>query len=163
MLKRANHIYMPKRPIYQELAFNPPKSEQTLQEWLFRELRSAILDGRLRPGARLPSSRGLALGNRLSRSTVTEAFRRLKLEGYITGFVGSGSYVAENLPDEFFSPPRGTWYGEIVWQSNKCVLLRRLKRCSHLHPAKDSEEPFSLAGRRWTNSLSTFEPVSPAA
>jgi hypothetical protein len=58
---------MPKKPIYQELAFNPPKSEQTLQEWLFRELRSASLEGRLRPGARLPSSRGLALGNRLSR------------------------------------------------------------------------------------------------
>jgi GntR family transcriptional regulator / MocR family aminotransferase len=98
---------MPKKPIYQELAFNPPKSEQTLQEWLFGELRSAILDGRLRPGARLPSSRGLALGNRLSRSTVTEAFRRLKLEGYITGLVGSGSYVAENLPDEYFQPMEG--------------------------------------------------------
>jgi GntR family transcriptional regulator/MocR family aminotransferase len=98
---------MPKKPIYQELAFNPPKPEQTLQEWLFRELRSAILDGRLRPGARLPSSRGLALGNRLSRSTVTEAFRRLKLEGYITGLVGSGSYVAENLPDEYFQPIEG--------------------------------------------------------
>jgi GntR family transcriptional regulator / MocR family aminotransferase len=98
---------MPKKPIYQELAFNPPKSEQTLQEWLFGELRSAILDGRLRPGARLPSSRGLALGNRLSRSTVTEAFRRLKLEGYITGLVGSGSYVVENLPDEYFQPIEG--------------------------------------------------------
>jgi GntR family transcriptional regulator / MocR family aminotransferase len=98
---------MPKKPIYQELAFNPPKSEQTLQEWLFGELRSAILDGRLRPGARLPSSRGLALGNRLSRSTVTEAFRQLKLEGYITGLVGSGSYVAENLPDEYFQPMEG--------------------------------------------------------
>ena len=98
---------MPKKPIYQELAFNPPKPEQTLQEWLFRELRSAILDGRLRPGARLPSSRGLALGNRLSRSTVTEAFRRLKLEGYITGLVGSGSYVVENLPDEYFQPIEG--------------------------------------------------------
>jgi GntR family transcriptional regulator / MocR family aminotransferase len=95
---------MPKRPIYRELALNPPKSEQTLQEWLFRELRSAILDGRLRPGARLPSSRCLAVGNSLSRSTVMEAFRRLKLEGYITGLVGSGSFVAENLPDEYFQP-----------------------------------------------------------
>jgi GntR family transcriptional regulator/MocR family aminotransferase len=76
---------MPKKPIYQELAFNPPKPDQTLQEWLFREIRSAILDGRLRPGARLPSSRSLALSNRLSRSTITEAFRRLRLEGYITG------------------------------------------------------------------------------
>src|SRR5260370_23103242 len=98
---------MPKKPIYQELAFNPPKSEQTLQEWLFGELRSAILDGRLRPCGRLPSSRGLALGNRLSRSTVTEAFRRLKLEGYITGLVGYGSYVVESLPDEYFQPIDG--------------------------------------------------------
>src|ERR1700730_15292842 len=98
---------MPKKPIYQELAFNPPKSEQTLQEWLFRELRSAILDGRLRPGARLPSSRSLALRNRLARSTVTQAFQRLKLEGYITGLVGSGSYVAESLPDEYFQPIEG--------------------------------------------------------
>ena len=98
---------MPKKPIYQELAFNPPTSEQTLQEWLFRELRSAILDGRLRPGARLPSSRSLALGNGLSRSTVTEAFRRLKLEGYITGSVGSGSFVAGNVPDEYFQPIEG--------------------------------------------------------
>src|SRR5260221_4908869 len=95
---------MPKKPIYQELAFNPPKSEQTLQEWLFGELQSAILDGRLRPGARLPSSRGLALGNRLSRSMVTEAFRRLKLEGYITVLFCSGSYVVENLPDGYFQP-----------------------------------------------------------
>jgi len=62
---------MPKKPIYQELAFNPPKSEQTLQEWLFRELRSAIFDSRLPPGARLPSSRYLALGNRLSRAEGT--------------------------------------------------------------------------------------------
>jgi GntR family transcriptional regulator/MocR family aminotransferase len=95
---------MPKKPIYQELAFNPPKPDQTLQEWLFREIRSAILDGRLRPGARLPSSRSLALSNRLSRSTITEAFRRLRLEGYITGLIGSGSYVAKNLPDEYFQP-----------------------------------------------------------
>src|SRR5580704_9281957 len=98
---------MPKKPIFQEFALNPPKSEQTLQEWLFRELRSAILDGRLLPGAHLPSSRGLALSNRLSRSTVTEAFQRLKLEGYITGSVGSGSYVADNLPDEYFQPIEG--------------------------------------------------------
>src|SRR5260370_8245093 len=98
---------IPNNPICQELAFNPPKPEQTLQEWLFRELRSAILDGRLRPGARLPSSLGLALGNRLSRSTVTEAFRRLKLEGYITGLCGSGSSLVENLPDEYFHPTEG--------------------------------------------------------
>src|SRR4051794_24188017 len=98
---------MPKKPIFQEFALNPPASDQTLQEWLFREVRSAILDGRLRPGARLPSSRSLALHHRLSRSTVTEVFRRLKLEGYIDGLTGSGSYVAENLPDDYFQATEG--------------------------------------------------------
>ena len=93
---------MPKRPAFQEIALTPRKPDQTRQEWLFREIRSAILEGRLRRGARLPSSRNLAFSNRLSRSTVTEVFRRLALEGYITGSIGSGSYVTENLPDEFF-------------------------------------------------------------
>lgn len=93
---------MPKRPIFQEIALTPWAPNQTRQEWLFREIRSAILEGRLRRGARLPSSRNLAVSNQLSRSTVTEVFRRLSLEGYITGSIGSGSYVAENLPDEFF-------------------------------------------------------------
>src|SRR6201982_3673637 len=98
---------MPKKPIYREFAFNPPQCDQTLQEWLFCEIRSAILDGRVRPSARLPSSRSLAVHHGLSRSTVTEAFRRLKLEGYITGLTGSGSFVAENLPDEYFQPTEG--------------------------------------------------------
>src|ERR1700745_4367797 len=103
---------MPKKPIYRELAFNPPPCDQTLQEWLFCEIRSAILDGRLRPSARLPSSRSLALHHGLSRSTVTETFRRLKLEGYITGLTGSGSFVAENLPDQYFQSIDGNLGGK---------------------------------------------------
>src|SRR5260221_5596209 len=38
---------------------------------------------------------------------VTEALRRWKLEGYITGLGGSGSYVVESLPDEYFQPIDG--------------------------------------------------------
>jgi GntR family transcriptional regulator / MocR family aminotransferase len=98
---------MPKKPVFQEFPLNPPQSDQTLQEWLFCEIRSAILEGRLQPGARLPSSRNFALNHRLSRSTVTEAFRRLKLEGYITGLTGSGSFVAQNLPDDYFQSDNG--------------------------------------------------------
>jgi len=94
--------------MYQELALGPVAPGQTLQEWLFREIRSAILDGRLRAGARLPSTRSLAVRNQLSRSTVTDTFRRLNLEGYITGKIGSGSYVAQNLPDQYFQPERRT-------------------------------------------------------
>ena len=39
---------MPKKPIYQELASGAAAAGQTLQEWLFGEIRLAILDGRLR-------------------------------------------------------------------------------------------------------------------
>jgi len=150
---------MPKKPIYQELAFNPPKSEQTLQEWLFGELRSAILDGRLRPGARLPSSRGLALGNRLSRSTVTEAFRRLKLEGYITGLVGSGSYVVENLPDEYFQPIEGQLARRNRVAAKQVGAAATFKKLFRFRRAKDLDVPFSPVGRRSTNSQSIFGPV----
>jgi len=34
--------------------------------------------------------------------TVVYAFEQLRVEGYIESIVGSGSYVARNLPDEFF-------------------------------------------------------------
>src|SRR5581483_7266248 len=39
----------------------------TLTRWLLDELRGAILDGRLRPGARLPATRDLARQYGLSR------------------------------------------------------------------------------------------------
>jgi GntR family transcriptional regulator/MocR family aminotransferase len=62
-------------------------------------LRAAILEGRLRPGARLPATRELAREYGLSRGTVVSAFEQLKAEGYVTGSVGSGTYVNRILPD----------------------------------------------------------------
>lgn len=61
-------------------------------------LRRAILDGRLRPGTRLPSTRALAARLRLARSTVTLAFDQLTAEGYIEGRRGSGTFVAHAVP-----------------------------------------------------------------
>jgi GntR family transcriptional regulator/MocR family aminotransferase len=62
-------------------------------------LREAILDGRLRPGVRLPSTRELGLRYELSRGTIVAAFDRMKAEGYLIGRSGSGTYVADVLPD----------------------------------------------------------------
>lgn len=70
-----------------------------LQRWLYDELRNAILMGRLSPGARLPSSRDLAARFALSRGTVLGVFSQLTAEGYLTGAVGRGSFVASELPD----------------------------------------------------------------
>jgi GntR family transcriptional regulator/MocR family aminotransferase len=77
-----------------------------LSQRLYRGLRAAILDGRLRPGGRLLSSRDLARELSVSRNTVLTALDQLVAEGYATGRVGSGTYVAAPLPDAVLAPWR---------------------------------------------------------
>ena len=77
-----------------------------LYRWLYDELRSAILAGHLRPGARLPATRDLAAQYGLSRPTIVTAFEQLRSEGYVEGKVGSGTYVSKTLPDELLQAPR---------------------------------------------------------
>ncbi|MFI7542014.1 PLP-dependent aminotransferase family protein [Actinoplanes sp. NPDC049599] len=60
---------------------------------VYRQLREAILDGRLRPGERLPATRELARSAAVSRNTVSTAYERLLAEGFVTARVGSGTYV----------------------------------------------------------------------
>jgi GntR family transcriptional regulator/MocR family aminotransferase len=67
--------------------------------WLYSALRSEILSGRLRPGARLPATRDLARQYALARGTIVNAFDQLRSEGYIEGAVGSGTYVSKVLPE----------------------------------------------------------------
>ena len=74
--------------------------------WLCTALRAEILEGRLRPGARLPATRDLAEPYGLSRGTIVNAFEQLKSEGYVEGSVGSGTYVSKILPDDAAPGPR---------------------------------------------------------
>ncbi|GAA3958773.1 PLP-dependent aminotransferase family protein [Actinoplanes auranticolor] len=60
---------------------------------VYRQLREAILDGRLRPGERLPATRELARSAAVSRTTVSTAYERLLAEGFVTARVGSGTFV----------------------------------------------------------------------
>ncbi len=61
---------------------------------LYQAVRSAILDLRLPPGTRLPSTRELGRELGLSRNTVLTAFEALLAEGYIAARAGSGTHVA---------------------------------------------------------------------
>jgi len=56
-------------------------------------LAALLLDGRMAPGARLPSERDLANALRLSRATVTAAYDQLASEGMLSRRRGSGSYL----------------------------------------------------------------------
>jgi len=83
-----------------------PKPRMPLYRWLYEELRSAILTGHLRPGARLPATRDLAAQYGISRPTIVAAFEQMRSEGYVEGKVGSGTYVSATLPDELLQAPR---------------------------------------------------------
>src|SRR5713101_6250108 len=74
--------------------------------WLYGALRAEILEGRLRPGARLPATRDLAQQYGLSRGTIVNAFEQLKSEGYVEGSVGSGTYVTKILHEELIEVTR---------------------------------------------------------
>lgn len=69
-------------------------ASEGLTRQIYTSLREAILSGRLRAGDRLPPSRALAHALGVARLTVATAYDWLSAEGYVTGRVGAGTYVA---------------------------------------------------------------------
>ncbi len=65
---------------------------------IYRQVRDAILDGRLRAGERVPPSRELARGLAVSRNTVAAAYDRLVGDGFLQGRAGAGTFVAMPAP-----------------------------------------------------------------
>jgi GntR family transcriptional regulator / MocR family aminotransferase len=76
-----------------------------LTDWLAGALRTAISDGRLSPGSRLPSTRALAEDLAVSRGVVVEAYQRLTDEGLVEGRTGRGTTVT-SLAGSSGSPAR---------------------------------------------------------
>ena len=72
---------------------------------IYDGLRRAILDGRLRPGQRVPSTRGLAADLGVSRLPVLSAYDQLLHEGYLVGRTGSGTFVSTHIPDHLLRSP----------------------------------------------------------
>src|SRR5688572_7417320 len=85
-----------------------PRAPGGLQQQIYESIRRSILDGIARPGMRMPSSRALATELGVSRTTTLLAFEQLQAEGYLASRRGSGTFVAEELPDDLphISPSR---------------------------------------------------------
>jgi GntR family transcriptional regulator/MocR family aminotransferase len=82
-----------------ELAIDiPPRGSRDVLRALHRQLRAAILDGRLQPGLRLPPTRALASTYGVSRNTAVATYDLLLSEGYLSARRGAGTYVADALP-----------------------------------------------------------------
>jgi GntR family transcriptional regulator / MocR family aminotransferase len=98
---------MAKRTAVLELAIPGRSRDVPAYQWLYASLRAAILERRLRPGARLPATRDLARQHALARGTVVSAYEQLKAEGYVAGSVGSGTYVSRVLPEQWLQVSPG--------------------------------------------------------
>jgi GntR family transcriptional regulator / MocR family aminotransferase len=83
---------------------------------MYRQIRAAILDGRLRPLEALPSSRELARRLEVSRNTVLLVYDRMRAEGFLRGRAGAGTFVRDGIrqrsrtePDPSPLRPRSLW------------------------------------------------------
>jgi GntR family transcriptional regulator / MocR family aminotransferase len=70
------------------------RPRETLRAAVERALREAILDGALRPGVRLPSSRALAAELGVSRGVTTEAYGQLTAQGFLVARTKAAPVVA---------------------------------------------------------------------
>jgi len=86
-------------PIALDAGLDHPLYQQ-LYDWFQR----AIVEGRLRAGQRVPSTRSLAAELKISRNPVLTAYEQLNAEGYLEISVGAGTCVARSIPEHAFKP-----------------------------------------------------------
>jgi GntR family transcriptional regulator/MocR family aminotransferase len=85
-------------PVFEFPITLPARDSRGLLQALHAQLRGAILDGRLGPGLKLPSTRKLAEACAISRNTAVAAYDLLMSEGYVIARRGAGVFVASVLP-----------------------------------------------------------------
>ena len=85
------------------LATWPPldKAAGDLEGQIYRLVRERILRGQLAPGQRLSSTRSLSRALSVARSTVVNAYERLKTEGYLEASAGSACRVSTRAKPPF--------------------------------------------------------------
>jgi GntR family transcriptional regulator / MocR family aminotransferase len=76
-----------------------------LHKQIYDRYRAAILQGELRPGEQILSSREFASELRVSRFPVLNAYAQLLAEGYLESRVGAGTFVSASLPEQQMSVP----------------------------------------------------------
>src|SRR5881398_2162599 len=87
---------------------------EPLHEQLYRQIRDELKSGRFTEGSsRLPSSRALATDRGISRSTIRLALSKLHAEGYLRSKSGSGTFVANLLPEIFLTADQPQTYQPI--------------------------------------------------
>jgi len=115
---RTPNVYGTKRRRHSIIAFEMIRLDrdgsEPLHQQLYRQIRDELVSGNLSNGAsRLPSSRALAADLGISRLTVNLALSKLSAEGYLRSRIGSGTFVAQPLPEIFLSARKSKFDREL--------------------------------------------------
>jgi DNA-binding transcriptional MocR family regulator len=111
------------------LTLNPDSGTPLVQQ-VVDGLRALVIEGKLRPGTKVPSIRQLAESQRVSTSTIIEAYDRLVAEGFLVPRQGSGFFVRaatrgpfreteQSLRNARFDP---LWFVRRVWEARSAEV-----------------------------------------
>ena len=104
MKKRLNKRRRRRSIIAFEMIRLDRSSGEPLHQQLYRQIRDELAAGSFNQNSsRLPSTRALAADLGIARLTVKAAFEKLHAEGYLRAKTGSGTFVADSLPESFLS------------------------------------------------------------
>lgn len=105
----------------------------TLQNQVFEQIRTMIVDGRLQAGSPLPATRELSSQMGISRNTAVLAYERLISEGYIYTRPQVGTFVAATIPEETFATKKPLEFLDRVANNSGAAVSEALR---HHVPAK---------------------------
>ena len=143
-IRRAASSFLPPVPL--DSASATPMYRQ-LTDWF----RRAILDHRLKPGQRLPSTRQLAQELAVSRIPVLGAYEQLLAEGFLETFTGAGTCVARSIPQQ--TSRSATPKSDRLLPRPSGLAARRLSRRAAAMHTQD---------RSWLSNLGAFRVGLPA-
>ena len=76
-----------------------PASGVPFYRQIIDQVLLAVADGRLRPGAQLPTVRQLAVDLSINLNTVAKAYREMEIRGIVETQQGTGTFVAARRPN----------------------------------------------------------------
>ena len=80
------------------------QADTPIYRQVYTAFRSAVMEGRLRAGERIPSTRTLAVELGVSRIPVLNAYAQLLAEGYFESRTGAGTVISRSLPNPIARP-----------------------------------------------------------
>lgn len=102
------------------------RSGEPLHQQLYRQIRDELASGSFSDNSsRLPSTRALAADLGIARLTVKLAFEKLYAEGYLKTRTGSGTFIADSLPETFLSSEKPK---AVLQQERPARLSERVKK-----------------------------------